>query len=230
MARSRKFFTAGAVGVAAIALAASTSVTGAYFSDSHDGTISASTGAVTIEVSNLALSFDKLMPGTFQTKDVTYKATGTGPQDIWLVLPTDPTSATAFLNGQKGTPGATPALGRYGHFAVDGNAGDFTSFNLTMAATPSAADCPVSSAGHGGSIEQGIDATNGYPPYCPVPKAILLHRDLAVGATDSAKITFGYTKLLKAKAAQNSASRVVAPFKIVATQPGILPTDTNVVQ
>ena len=230
MARSRKFLAAGAAGVAAVALiAASTSVTGAYFSDSHNGSINASTGGVKIDVSDLTLHFDNLLPGNFKRQDVSFKATGTGPQDIWMVLPTDPTSTTAYLNGKVGTGGEKPALGRYGHFAVASPAGSFSSFNLTTAPAPGGTDsCTVNANGHStGTPSYEATSKADFPPYCPVPNAILLSSNLGAGVTQTATITFGYTRLTKADAAQNSASSVVAPFRIVATQPGILPTDVN---
>jgi hypothetical protein len=232
MARSRKILIASALGVAALALvAASSGVTGAYFSDSHNGSINASTGVVQVNpTTDLSLNFAGLLPGAFQTKDVTYRAAGSAAEDIWLVFPTDATSSTAFLNGQKGTPGAAPALGRYGHFAVTSPAGSFTSFNLTTAATPSAADCFVNANGHGGSDAQAATSGSGpldLPAYCPVPNAILLSSNLTYGETATAQITFGYTKLLKDDVYQNAPSSVVAPFRIVATQAGILPSDPN---
>lgn len=230
MAHSRKLLTVGALAAGALALlAATTGSTGAYFSDSHDGAINASTGSVKVNpTSDLNLNFSNLLPGDFKTQNVSYTAAGSGAEDIWLVLPTPIDSSSAFLNGQKGTAGETPALGRYGHFAVDAAAGSFTSYNLTTGATPGGTDaCIVNTNGHGGSDLQAIDATHGYPPYCPVPKAILLSSNMTSGQTGAATITFGYTKLLKGDAYQSSGSSVVAPFRIVATQHGILPTDPN---
>ncbi len=230
MARSRKFL-AGAVGVAALALAAAgVGTTGAYFSDSHPGSIKASTGAVIVNpTSSLDLNFTKLLPGEFSKQAVSYTAAGSGTEDIWLVFPTLPTSDTAFLNGQKGTLGEKPALGRYGHFAVmQGNNTLFTSYNLTTAANPGGTDsCGVDTNGHGGNAEQATSATTGYPPYCPVPNAIKLGDNLSYGQTGAADITFGYTKLLRADTAQNQGPVVIAPFRLVATQHGILPNDVN---
>lgn len=228
MARVRKALTATALGAAAFALiAAAAGTTGAYFSDSHDGTINSSTGAVKVDTSDLSLNFAKQLPGVFQTQDVTFTARGSSTEDIWLVFPTSPESATAYLNGKIGTAGEEPALGRYGHFAVSSPAGSFSSFNLTTAEVPSAADCGVNANGHGGSDVQAVAEKVGYPPYCPVPNAILLSDNLASGVTQTAKLTFGYTTLLKEDAYQNSPTGVVAPFRIVATQHGILPTDVN---
>jgi hypothetical protein len=227
MARSRKFLTVGALGVAAIALiAAGAGSTGAYFTDSHPGTINASAGSIKVNVSpaDLALNFTGLLPEAFQTQDVTYQAVGSVAEDIWLVLPTDGTAA--YLNGTPGNPApGAPPLGRYGHFAVVGPAGSFTSYNLaTDPTTPSTASCGVDTNGFGGSNAQVVDKTT-ILPYCPVPNAILLSSNANPGDTGVAHITFGYTKLLKGP--QASPVGLVANFKIVATQHGILPSDPN---
>lgn len=216
MARFRKALTAGALGAATFALiAAASSTTGAYFTDSHGGTINASTGVVKVNAGDLTLNFADTLPGVFQTKDVTYTAAGTSAEDIWLVLPTDG-SAVAFTGGS-----GSAALGRYGHFALTSPAGSFTSYNLTSGASP----CPVSANGHGGSDAQSAVLTDPPPPYCPVPNAILLSSNLTSGQTGTAKVTFGFTKFLKG--GQGSTLGLVAPFKIVATQHGILPSDPN---
>jgi len=233
MARSRKILTASALGIAALALiAASTGVTGAYFSDSHNGAINAATGGVKVTItsspSDLALNFSDLLPGTFQTQQVTYVAAGTAGEDIWLVLPTNGTADR--FNGTAGTvPGGDLALGRYGHFAVDSPASSFTSFNLATAGTGThaGATCAVDPVtGDGGSNRQAAD-TNDFFDFCPVPSAILLSSNLTSGHSGFANITFGYTKLLKGDSAQNAPLAQVAQFKIVATQHGILPNDPN---
>lgn len=95
MARSRTFFTAGAVGVAAIALAASTSVTGAYFSDSKSGKITGTVGTIKVEttgssgtgVDGLNFNFERLMPGVAQTAVINYKNIGSEPEDVSLTFP-----------------------------------------------------------------------------------------------------------------------------------------------
>ena len=95
MARSRKFFTAGAVGVAAIALAASTSVTGAYFSDSKSGEITGTVGTLTVSTlgsfgegaNKLNFKFQNLVPGVAQTAVIKFENTGSVPQDVSLNFP-----------------------------------------------------------------------------------------------------------------------------------------------
>lgn len=224
MARLPKFLAAGAVGAAAIALVvAGAGSTGAYFTDSHNGAINASTGAVKVNVNpgDLSLNFTNLLPGEFQTQNVDYQAAGTAAEDIWLVLPTDGTADR--FNGVAGTtPGGDRALGRYGHFALDAPDGKFTSFNLATAGsgTHAGATCDTDTLGHGGSGVEAATPTS-LIDFCPVPKAILLSSNLTAGQGGTAKITFGFTKKLTAP--QNSGSNQVAQFKIVATQVGISP-------
>jgi hypothetical protein len=224
MARSRKFLTVGALGVAAVALvAAGAGTTGAYFTDSHGGTINASTGSVVVNpTSSLDLNFTNLLPGEFQTNRVTYTAAGTGSEDIWLVFTTPVTDTTNFLSAPAAS-GPAP-LGSYGHFALASNAGSFTSYNLASnRAGDTSTPCGVDTQGHGGSEAQ---ATPGHPvPYCPVPQAILLSNNLTYGQEGYADVTFGFTNKLTSP--QGSAAADIAPYKIVATQHGILPSDPN---
>jgi hypothetical protein len=220
----------GALGASAVLVGAAVQGTGAYFTDSHNGQINASTGTVKVNVSDLALNFTDLLPGTFKTNNVDYTAAGTGPEDIWLVLPTDGTAAA--FNGPGGT---NPPLGRYGHFAVDAPSGSFTSYNLATdpqlgsSTDPNGPSCGVDGNGHGGSNQQATSHNNAdpgsYVPYCPVPGAILLQSGLTYGQSGSAAITFGYTKILKS--GDGVPLTQVAQFKIVATQAGIAPNDVN---
>jgi hypothetical protein len=218
-------FTA-AVGVTALLVGLAATGTGAYFTDSKSGTINASTGGVHVNTSDLTLNFATLLPGEFKTNTVSYTAAGTGAEDIWLVLPTDG-SADAFT-GTPGTASGNASLGRYGHVAVTSPEGSFTSYNLATAGTGthSGLSCAVDANGHGGSNVQAA-TTADFPAFCPVPNAILLSSNLTYGQSGSADVTFGFTKLMKAAAAQDSAMGPVASFKLVATQHGILPSDPN---
>jgi hypothetical protein len=217
MARSRKLLTVGALGAATVALVASTTVTGAYFTDSHNGSMKASTGSVLVNpTSSLNLNFTDLLPGEFQTKTVTYTASGSGVEDIWLVFD-DVAVEANFLSGAPRL-GAAP-LGGYGHFALASDAGSFTSWNLASGASP----CYTDANGHGGTNVEGTKANP--VDFCPVPKAILLSNNLSFGDTGHADITFGFTKRLTGP--QSGPLGEIAPYKIVATQDGILPTDLN---
>lgn len=213
-----------ALGASGALIASATGATGAYFTDSHDGTINASTGSVKVSTTDLTLNYTGLLPEEFQTKDVQYWAQGSGAEDIWLVLPTD--GSADALNGVAGTPSGDAALGRYGHFAISSPAGSFTSFNLATAGTGihSGNSCGVDGNGHGGSATEATDKTD-LIDFCPVPNAILLSSNLTNGQSGTAHITFGFTKLLTGP--QGASLTQVAKFQIVATQHGVLPTDPN---
>jgi hypothetical protein len=215
---------AAAVVGAALLIGPATGTTGAYFTESKPGTINASTGGVHLNTTDLTLNFTNLLPGEFQTKEIDYQSTGTGLQDIWLVLPTD--GSADALNGVAGTASGDRALGRYGHFAVSAPDGSFTSYNLATAGTGihSGDTCSTDSYGRGGSNAQAADKTD-LIPFCPVPNAILLSYGISPGAGGVAQVTFGFTKLLKS--GQNAPLGQVAAFKIVATQHGVAPSDPN---
>jgi hypothetical protein len=200
--------------------------TGAYFTDSHDGAINASTGHVKVNVSDTTLNFANLLPGEPKTVNVDYVANGTGNEDIWLVLPTNG-GADALTDDGNGD-----GLGRYGHFAVSAPAGSFTSSNLRHNFTSdqsSGLSCGVDANGHGGSNQEAANTNNSdpasYVPYCAAPHAILLSSNLAAGQGGTADVTFGYTKLLKG--AQDDGGKQIATYKIVATQTGVRPDDVN---
>jgi hypothetical protein len=90
--------------------------TGAYFSDTHGGTISGTVGSILVTPSggtgaeHMNLSFDKLLPGEPQTVTVSYKNTGNSPEDVWITFPNK--TALSALNN----------LGTYGevHLAANG--------------------------------------------------------------------------------------------------------------
>jgi hypothetical protein len=217
-------FTVALGATASLAAFAATG-TGAYFTDSHPGTISAATGGVHVNTTDLALKYQNLLPGEFQTNTVRYTATGTGPEDIWLVLPTD-ASAAAFT----GTGGSAAALGRFGHVAISSPAGSFTSYNLASAGAGihSGNSCAVDGNGHGGSDAQPTTPTDTQVDFCPVPNAILLSSGLTNGQGGAADITFGFTKLLTNganNAFEDGALTSIAAFKVVATQHGVRPDD-----
>jgi hypothetical protein len=213
--------------------------TGAYFSAAANGNMKVNTGDVKVATSDISsLDFTNLLPGNFKTQQVSYRATGTGPEDIYLAF--DDPSGDAALNA-KAAPGANP-LGRYGHLEVDGSQGNFQSYNLTT--DPAAGgpgqvvhgspdqDCNINpDTGLGGSDQQAANTNNSdpasYVPYCPAPQYILLSKGLQSGdGYQTANLTFGFTKLLKSMAAQDSETSQI-PFRIVAEQAGVLPSDPN---
>jgi len=232
LARIAGFTVAAGATASLVGLAATG--TGAYFSAAKTGSMAVSTGDVKVDTSGLNnLDFKGLLPENYKTQTVSYTATGTGPEDIYLAFD-DPTNDAA-LNAFPAN-GANP-LGRYGHLEVTGSQGTFQSYNLaTDPAAPGvgqtvAGDCSINSAGLGGSSQEATSTNNqdngSYVPYCPAPQYILLSKGLkSSDGQQSASITFGFTKLLKSAAAQDSPVSQI-PFRIVAEQAGVSPTDVN---
>ena len=221
MARSRKFLTAGAAGVAAVALiAASTSVTGAYFSEAKVGGINGNIGAVHVSASETFFTWADMMPGEQKTATVEFTNKGTGPQDFYLVFQNK--TALSALN----------SLGEYGeaHISVNGIE-KFGSKNLndgyacgTLATSP--------------AVET----------LCAVPEQMLLASGVAKNQGGAVTFQFGYTGKLKTplsygapfnhypvmKADGTNDQKIVIaadgtgfglPYEIVATQVGHAPTN-----
>lgn len=207
--------------------------TGAYFTDSHDGNINASTGQIKVNITpgNGQLNFTDLLPGEYQSKRVTYTAQPKGgTEDIWLVFPTAEQAGDAFI--QVPTPGATP-LGRYGHFGVTSTAGaSFVSNNLSLdpasgGSYNTSESCTIDGNGQGGSTQTAADPSDHTVKYCAPAHAILLQANMGAGDSGYADLSFGYTKILSSAAAQNLPLASVEQFKIVATQHGVRPDDPS---
>ncbi len=212
----------GTAGLTAALVGFAVSGTGAYFTDSASGTMTANSGHLTLSTTSPNLSFADLVPGTYKTNDITYHVNTSGPADVWLVF--DPTTVgyQAF-SGPKDPTALVPdgGLGRYGHFAVSVNNGGplFQSYNLASGATPG---CAIDANGHGGSATQATSPSD-TPPYCGVPTAIKLSSNLTSGQGATVHVTFGLTGR---QTIQNQVAPVV-PFKIVATQAGVRPDALN---
>lgn len=213
----------GTAGLTAALVGFAVSGTGAYFTDSADGTFSANSGHLTLSTTETALSFADLVPGTDKTMDVTYHVDTTGPADVWLVF--DPSTAGyQGFSGPKDPNALVPdgGLGRYGHFAVSVGSGGplFQSYNL--ASGTSGASCPVNANGHGGSAQKATSPTD-TPPYCAVPTAIKLSSNLTTGQGGTVHLTFGLT----GRQTQQNQVEWTVPYKIVATQAGVRPDAQN---
>jgi hypothetical protein len=201
-----------AAGTALVASAATG--TGAWFTDSASGTVTASTGHLNLETSSRSLDFRNLVPGEYNRQNVTYTIRATGKSDVWLVFErSDP-----VVQAMTGSDG----LGRYGHFSAYNDGGQiFTSNNL--ASGSAAESCNTDPAGHGGSSDTPKSRDDKSVLYCPVPEQMLLASNVSDGFQGVAGIEFGVTGFWTA---QNSPLGVV-PFKIVATQHGHGPNDAN---
>jgi hypothetical protein len=215
----------GALCVSGTLLGTSISGTGAYFTDSHDGSIASNSGHLQLNnVGPTALNFADLMPGTDKSADIPYTVdVSSGKVDVWMVFDTN-SSGYGHFSGTKGHDyqGYTDGgMGRYGHFQV-GNGGDvaFRSHNLQMPDSgPNCSDGTVPGAnGRGGSDAQS--ATN---QECGVPGAILLASGLDNTATGNVHVVFG----LSGKQTQQNQTEWTVGYKLVATQAGHAPNDPN---
>jgi hypothetical protein len=236
MARSRKFLTAGAVGVAAVALiAASSSVTGAWFTDSAPGSVTGTLGEVHVHTTTTTFQWTNMMPAEPQTATVAFQNTGTGNQDFWLVFKNVP-ALHAFNN-----------LGTYGEVhIVDGNNNHlFDSTNLQ--------DGRHQYSVNGANVPDTNSCGTFSPTGCwPLPTSLKLASNVAPTAGNSVAFTFNYAGKLGGSPSTYSGGGTFnqyplsgkdifdgapgaadgalpngggLPFEIVATQVGHAPTD-----
>lgn len=159
-----------AAGVAGIVLAANP--TGAFFSDSHDGSITGTIGSIQITPSggsgaeNMNFNFANMLPGEPQTATLTYENTGSNPEDVWVTFPN--ATALSALNN----------LGTYGEIHVVSNGVErFASANLNDRASTCGAFTPSG---------------------CwPLKDKIKLASNVAPGGRGQVKVTFAYADKLK---------------------------------
>lgn len=226
----------GAVGASAALVAAASSGTGAYFEDSHDGSLKGSSGQLVTVADHTNINFQGLNPGEDRSQKVTFgvRSSSTTGADIWLVF-NQHGSGYGALTGAKTTDtseynGVTEGgMGQYGHFKVVGAAGQFESYNLQLPNTGAATGgytshgtntCFVNADGHGGSAAKHQSGAGNDIAECGVPAMILLQKNLAPGHSGSATVTFGLTGK---QTQQNQQDDPNVQFKIVATQPGVSP-------
>ncbi len=207
--------------------------TGAYFQSAKGGSITASSGHLTLGTGTTDLNFAGLMPGVNKTQTIDYTVDATdGNVDVWLVF--DKTTMSALeptvteyqlFTGWGSSPSG---LGGYGYFQVkDSHSTDplFTSGNLKFADatytnySTAGGECYVdTNTGRGGSGSI-VTATNPGPlPYCGVPGKILLADNLASSDAGTIYITFGLNGYKQT--IQNQPEGTVH-FSIVATQHGV---------
>jgi hypothetical protein len=231
----------GALTASAALVATTAATTGAYFSDSKDGSFTATAGHLTLDLNHptqTTMNFTDLWPGTNQDKTVDYKIDASSDGvDLWLTF--DPNSKRyQQLTGGKASPLVPDGgMGRYGYFAVsDSHVGQaFQSGNLSFANgnnDPTTNGCSTGTDGRGGSgavatpIPGRTDLTDPHnwttPPYCGIPAQILLASDLTKNDSGTVTLTFGLGAI---QSQQNQAefSGGSVPFKLVATQHGQRP-------
>ncbi len=211
-----------AAGTALVATAATG--TGAWFTDSESGTITAQAGHLNLSTSDTTFDFRDIMPGQDKTKTIGYDVDVSGGKvDVWLTF--DPTSeAYARFTGFGGQNGyADGGIGRYGHFEVaSGSSTFFNSYNLKNA--PDGTSGCADNAKGWGSSAQATSETDTSMGYCGVPKQILVASNLGNGAHGTVDLVFGLT----GKQTQQGQLQVDhLPFKLVATQAGHAPDAAN---
>lgn len=237
-------FATAVCATAALAAAAAQS-TGAWFSSSQSGTLSANSGHLNLDIcasygsncspnaQDISIDFANVMPGAAgrQTKQINYKIdASSGQADLWLVFNTTTMlgndTAYDYFTGGKGTP-AGGGLGGYGYFAVAENHGGqaFVSGNLAFpdsTNTPntgpaSATACHVDAGTNRGGSSAVVGADLQPVPWCGVPSVILLASGLSSTDAGVVSVTFGLDGY---KQTQQNQPEVSVPFQLVATQHG----------
>lgn len=227
MSKSRIFKISGFIATLATgALMVGTAVTGtgAYFSDSHRGSITADAGHLRLGITdNSDLSFPGLMPAVDKTQSIPFSVDVTdGTADVWLVFDPESVGYQAWTGPKDSTVVVGGGLGRYGHVKIstDASGSLFESYNMALApGGDTTSSCPTNAFGQGGSTQKATSPTD-TPPYCGVPAAILIAKDMTTASAQrTLNVTFGIT----AKATGQDVSVANVPFHIVATESGIRP-------
>ncbi|TFD25604.1 hypothetical protein [Cryobacterium sp. TMS1-13-1] len=85
--RKKAIIGAGGVAVALTMALAALGPTGAYFTDTEQGSIDGTKGSIKIAgVDSLDLHFTNMLPGEMQTVSERYVNNGLSPQDVWVVF------------------------------------------------------------------------------------------------------------------------------------------------
>jgi hypothetical protein len=229
------FISTLAAGTALVASAATG--TGAWFTDSEAGSLTAQAGHLTITTHDpTTLDFRGIMPGEDRDQTITYTVDSSkGAMDVWLKFDTTTAKYSQFTGysavkdqdgnivtgGQNGYDDG--GLGRYGHFMVSsGNSVFFNSYNLKNDPNGTSG-CADNAKGWGSSAQaQGEKDTS--MGYCGVPGYIKIGENLADGADGNVTLTFGLTGK---QTQQNQIEIAGLPFEIVATQAGHRPDAAN---
>lgn len=210
----------------AVALAASVSLlggvawiaagtTGAYFSDTHSGTISGTIGSIRTAVSGgtgtdgTNFSFDNMLPGEPQTATVSYQNTGTNPEDVYIVFD-NPTALSALNN--LGTFGEAHLVANGSHLFDSANLNDRASTCgafVPSGCWPLASQYKVASnvaPGQGGYVSLTFDYTGKLTTQAPEGTTAVFNSYPVPGQQNA-----------------DGAPGSGLPYQIVATQVGITP-------
>ena len=215
------------IGASAALIGAAAHTTGAYFTDSQPGSITAQAGHLKINaIGSYDLSFANLVPGEDTPKTISYSTDTNTPEDVWLYFPSG-TPYGQFTGGGAGDNwGANYAdggIGRFGHFQVNDNDGNllFNSYNVKNAADGSSGCADTN--GHG-SVRQATSESDSQMGYCGLPHYMLIQSNVPDGATRHFTMTFGLTGR---QTQQGQVDANGLPFKVVATQHGVRPDAGN---
>lgn len=223
-----------AAGTALVATAATG--TGAWFTDSEAGSITAQAGHLDLSADGTTFDFRDIMPGEDRMQTVNYDVdVSHGQVDVWLTFDTSTMDYSKFTGfsavkdsgGNIVTHGQNSyddgGIGRYGHFKVSSGASTFfNSYNLKNA-LDGKSGCADNDKGWG-SVVPAISETDTSMGFCGVPGQILIAQGLSNGAHGTVDLTFGLTGK---QTQQNQLQINHLPFKIVATQAGHKPNDAN---
>lgn len=247
------FVTAVCATTALVAAAAQS--TGAWFTDSHSGTIASSSGHLNLLIKNAAgtyadadtsqmnLAYSDLMPGESRDKTIDYQVSASGGKmDLWLTF--DPTTqAYGEFTGTNGQPYGSytgGGMGGYGHFKVVGDSGySFESYNLqlpsghsngnygttTYTETNANGTCVVNTNGNGGEHTSAVGPSNANDS---VPECgVPAAIKLASDLPSGTYGTVTVTFGLTGKQANQGQTEPTVGYKLVATQAGHAPGDAN---
>jgi hypothetical protein len=213
----------GTLGASAALIGMAATTTGAYFTDTESGSITAKTGHLQIDKrSDYALNFNDMVPGQYQSRDVHYRTDSSTNEDIWLKFP-DGVAYAQFTGEKNGPNWADGGLGRFGHFEVKNNAGGtlFSSWNLQNESA-GVSGC-ANANGHGSN--QAPTSREDTPAHCGVPRYMLVESDVPSGTEQKLTLVFGVTGRATGQNTFQPPSTV--PFEVVATQHGVRPDASN---
>ncbi len=230
----------GALSGSAALVAVASGATGAYFNDTHSGTLTGTIGSIKVTTSGgsgtdgLDFNFANMLPGVMQTVTAHYVNTGTNAEDVYLVFPNAP--ALHSVND----------LGGYGAVQIKSNGNQvFYSNNLDDGQTAQLTAVDPTSSHCSSSPSATVPLS---PSGCwPVPNTIKLASNVAPGQGGTMSFGFAFGAKLSGTAFElaqafcyplvqvgsnptdqqcvTTGQQHGLPYEIVATQPGVAPNN-----
>lgn len=245
-------FTGALVGSAGMVVAAATA-TGAYFNDTQSGQVSGNFGSIKVTTGggsgtdNLDFSMTNMLPGQWQTITVHYTNTGLNTEDVYLVF--NNAQALHSVNN-LGTYGAAKIMSDGSTIFYSTNLDDGLGAGSTLPLPYIPANSSHCSAAPGAQVPLSSAGEGTASPGCwPIPTVLKLASD--VKPNQSGTMTFSFAPGPKFNGASlegapffcypliqnptdtgNPTDQVCTgnpsyglPYQIVATQPGVAPSD-----